>query len=144
LAWAATSSVPSPGPQRNAEPTHERDAGARSSSENAQQARFCTRIAARALQPAPSEGTVSIILFLLFGLVIGALARFIVPGKEPGGWVVSMLLGVAGSLLGALVGRALGIYRQGEQTGGFFMSLLGAIVLVAIYHAIARRRATHV
>lgn len=83
----------------------------------------------------------SIILFLIFGLIVGALARFIVPGREPGGWVVSMLLGVAGSLLGALVGRAIGIYHEGETTGGFFMSLLGAIILVAGYHAIARRRA---
>ena len=84
----------------------------------------------------------SIILFLIFGLIVGALARFIVPGREPGGWVVSMLLGVAGSLLGALVGRALGIYSEGQTTGGFFMSLLGAIILVAGYHALTRRRAT--
>jgi uncharacterized membrane protein YeaQ/YmgE (transglycosylase-associated protein family) len=84
---------------------------------------------------------VSIILFLLFGLIVGAIARFIVPGAERGGWVVSMLLGVAGSLLGALVGRAIGVYHEGETTGGFFMSLLGAVVLVAGYHAIARRRA---
>jgi uncharacterized membrane protein YeaQ/YmgE (transglycosylase-associated protein family) len=86
------------------------------------------------------EGTVSIILFLLFGLIIGAIARFIVPGREPGGWVVSMVLGVAGSLLGALLGRMLGIYGEGETTGGFFMSLLGAVILVAGYHAFARRR----
>ena len=82
-----------------------------------------------------------IILFLVFGLIVGALARFIVPGHEKGGWVISMLLGVGGSLLGALVGRALGVYTEGQTTGGFFMSLLGAVVLVAGYHAIARRRA---
>ena len=83
----------------------------------------------------------SIILFLIFGLIVGALARFIVPGREPGGWVVSMLLGIAGSLLGALIGRAIGVYSEGQTTGGFFMSLLGAIILVAGYHALARRRA---
>ena len=84
----------------------------------------------------------SIILFLLFGLIVGALARFIVPGRSgSGGWAVSMLLGVAGSLVGALLGRALGIYREGETTGGFFMSLLGAVLLVALYHGLGRRRA---
>jgi len=80
-----------------------------------------------------------IILFLVFGLVVGALARVIVPGKEPGGWVVSMVLGVVGSFLGGLLGRALSIYREGEPAG-FVMSLLGAIVVVVAYHAIARRR----
>ena len=83
----------------------------------------------------------SIILFLLFGLIVGAIARFVVPGSERGGWVISMVLGVAGSLLGALLGRVLGIYSEGETTGGFFMSLLGAVILVAGYHALARRRA---
>jgi uncharacterized membrane protein YeaQ/YmgE (transglycosylase-associated protein family) len=82
----------------------------------------------------------STILFLVFGLIVGALARVIVPGKEPGGWVVSMVLGVVGSFLGGFLGRALSIYREGEPAG-FVMSLLGAIVLVVAYHAIARRRA---
>lgn len=80
------------------------------------------------------------ILFLVFGLVVGALARFIVPGKEPGGWVVSMVIGVAGSFLGAFLGRGLNMYREGEPAG-FVMSLLGAIVLTVGYHLIVRRRA---
>jgi uncharacterized membrane protein YeaQ/YmgE (transglycosylase-associated protein family) len=79
------------------------------------------------------------LLFLLFGLVVGALARLIVPGKEPGGWIVSMALGVAGAFAGGLLGRALGFYREGEPAG-FIMSLLGAIVLVVGYQAITRRR----
>ena len=82
----------------------------------------------------------SVILFLVFGLIVGALARLIVPGKEPGGWVVSMLLGVVGFFLGGFLGRALSICREGEPAG-FVMSLLGAIVVVAAYQAIARRRA---
>jgi uncharacterized membrane protein YeaQ/YmgE (transglycosylase-associated protein family) len=86
------------------------------------------------------EALMHLILFLVFGLVVGAIARFIVPGREPGGWVVSMLIGVAGSFLGGFVGRALSLYREGEPAG-FVMSLLGAIVLVAGYHAIAHRRA---
>jgi uncharacterized membrane protein YeaQ/YmgE (transglycosylase-associated protein family) len=82
----------------------------------------------------------SIILFLVFGLAVGALARLIVPGREPGGWVVSMVIGIVGSFIGGLLGRMLNIYREGEPAG-FVMSLLGAIVLVAGYHALARRRA---
>jgi uncharacterized membrane protein YeaQ/YmgE (transglycosylase-associated protein family) len=82
----------------------------------------------------------SILLFLLFGLVVGALARLIVPGREPGGWVISMLIGVVGSFLGGFLGRAIGLYREGEPAG-FFMSLLGAILLCVGYHAFARRRA---
>jgi uncharacterized membrane protein YeaQ/YmgE (transglycosylase-associated protein family) len=81
-----------------------------------------------------------VIMFLIFGLIVGALARLIVPGKEPGGWLISLLLGVAGSFLGGFVGRAFGLYNANTKTGGFFLSLVGAIVLVAIYHAIARRR----
>jgi uncharacterized membrane protein YeaQ/YmgE (transglycosylase-associated protein family) len=79
------------------------------------------------------------ILFLIFGLVVGALARFIVPGRESGGWLVSLVLGVAGSFAGAFLGRAMGFYREGEPAG-FIMSLLGAILLVIAYHAFARRR----
>jgi uncharacterized membrane protein YeaQ/YmgE (transglycosylase-associated protein family) len=79
------------------------------------------------------------ILFLIFGLVVGALARFIVPGRESGGWLVSLVLGVAGSFAGAFLGRAMGFYREGEPAG-FIMSLLGAILLVIAYHVFARRR----
>ena len=82
----------------------------------------------------------NLILFLIFGLVVGALARVIVPGREPGGWLVSLALGVAGAFLGGFIGRALGFYDTDVTTGGFVMSLLGAIVLVAVYHGIARRR----
>jgi uncharacterized membrane protein YeaQ/YmgE (transglycosylase-associated protein family) len=82
----------------------------------------------------------SLLVFLLFGLIVGAVARFIVPGREPGGWVISMILGVCGSLLGGYIGRGLGWYRDGEAAG-FFMSLFGAVILVVAYHAITRRRA---
>jgi uncharacterized membrane protein YeaQ/YmgE (transglycosylase-associated protein family) len=81
----------------------------------------------------------SIVLFLLFGLVVGALARWLVPGREPGGWGISIALGVGGALLGGFLGRSLGLYREGEPAG-FLMSLLGAIVLVAAYHAYTHRR----
>jgi len=80
----------------------------------------------------------SIILFLVFGLVVGALARLIVPGRDPGGWVISMIIGVVGSMLGGFLGRAVGLYHEGEPAG-FVMSLLGAVILVGAYHAIAKR-----
>jgi uncharacterized membrane protein YeaQ/YmgE (transglycosylase-associated protein family) len=85
------------------------------------------------------EDTLHILLFLLFGLVVGAVARFLVPGREPGGWVVSMVLGIGGALLGGYFGRVLGLYREG-QPAGFVMALLGAIVLVVVYQALAMRR----
>jgi uncharacterized membrane protein YeaQ/YmgE (transglycosylase-associated protein family) len=80
-----------------------------------------------------------VLVFLLFGLVVGVFARFIVPGREPGGWVVSMLLGISGAVLGGYFGRVLGLYREGQPTG-FVMALLGSVVLVALYHALISRR----
>ena len=82
----------------------------------------------------------SLILFLVFGLAVGALARLIVPGSEPGGWLVSMVIGIIGSFIGGLLGRVLNLYQEGEPAG-FLMSLVGAILLVAGYHALARRSA---
>jgi uncharacterized membrane protein YeaQ/YmgE (transglycosylase-associated protein family) len=88
------------------------------------------------------EFAMHVIWFLLCGLIVGALARFLVPGREPGGWIVSLVLGVGGSFLGGLIGRALGLYQPGRTGGGFVLSLIGAIILVAIYHGIMARRAT--
>ncbi len=81
-----------------------------------------------------------IILFLVFGLIVGALARLIVPGREPGGWIASMIMGCVGAFLGGVVGRALGLYRQGEPAG-FLMALLGAVLVVVGYRAVTKRRA---
>lgn len=80
------------------------------------------------------------IAFLIFGLIVGAIARLIVPGREPGGWVISLVLGVVGSYVGGFIGQAIGLYGPGRSTGGFFLSILGAIILVGIYHAVASRR----
>jgi uncharacterized membrane protein YeaQ/YmgE (transglycosylase-associated protein family) len=80
-----------------------------------------------------------VLVFLVFGLIVGAVARLIVPGKEPGGWLVSTLLGIGGAMLGGFFGRAIGLYGD-RETPGFFMSLLGAVILVVVYHAITARR----
>ncbi len=76
--------------------------------------------------------------WILFGLIVGALAKLIMPGKDPGGIIVTMLLGIAGALLGGFAGRALGLYGEGEAAG-FLMSFLGAVILLALYRMFARR-----
>ncbi len=68
----------------------------------------------------------------VIGLVVGALAKLIMPGKDPGGFIVTMLLGIAGSFIATFLGRAVGWYQPG-QAAGFIMSLIGAVVLLVIY-----------
>lgn len=76
---------------------------------------------------------------VIIGLIIGVIAKLLMPGKDPGGFIITILLGIAGSFVGTFIGRALGMYSQGESAG-FIMSVIGAIVLLAIYHLIRRRR----
>ena len=80
-----------------------------------------------------------VLVWILFGLVVGALAKLLMPGNDPGGIVVTILLGIAGSVVGGFAGRMLGLYDRGEAAG-FLMSLVGAIILLAIYRQIARSR----
>jgi uncharacterized membrane protein YeaQ/YmgE (transglycosylase-associated protein family) len=77
----------------------------------------------------------------LIGLIVGALAKFIIPGKDPGGIWITMLLGIAGSFLGTWLGRLIGHYEPG-QSAGFLMSLVGALILLGIYHLIKRGQRT--
>jgi uncharacterized membrane protein YeaQ/YmgE (transglycosylase-associated protein family) len=76
---------------------------------------------------------------LIIGLVIGALAKLVMPGRDPGGIIVTMLLGVAGALVAGLLGRSLGWYHEGEGAG-FIASVIGALILLAGYRAIIGRR----
>ncbi len=78
---------------------------------------------------------------LIIGLIVGALAKLFMPGKDPGGIIITMLLGVAGSFLGTFLGRALGLYRS-SQTAGFFMSIIGAMILLLLYRLLVRRNTT--
>lgn len=80
-----------------------------------------------------------VIGWIIFGLIVGALAKLVMPGRDPGGIIVTMLLGVAGALVGGWVGQALGWYGPG-QGAGFLMSLIGAIVILWIYRMIVARR----
>jgi len=80
-----------------------------------------------------------VIGWILFGLVVGALAKLVMPGRDPGGIIVTMLLGIAGAVLGGFVGRAMGFYGPG-QAAGFIMSFIGAVVLLVIYRMMVSRR----
>ncbi len=77
--------------------------------------------------------------WILFGLIVGAVAKLLMPGRDPGGFIVTMLLGIAGAVLGGFVGRALGLYRENEGAG-FLMALVGAVILLALYRMMVGRR----
>ena len=81
-----------------------------------------------------------IIGWIVVGLIAGILAKMIMPGRDPGGIIVTMLLGIAGAVAGGYIGRALGWYGPNDGAG-FLMSLFGAIVLLWIYRMIIGRRA---
>ena len=76
--------------------------------------------------------------WILFGLIVGVLAKLVMPGRDPGGVIVTMLLGIVGAVLGGYIGRALNLYRT-DEPAGLVMSTIGAIVVLAIYRAVARR-----
>ncbi len=78
--------------------------------------------------------------WIIFGAIVGLVAKLLHPGRDPGGFVITVLIGIAGSLLGGFLGRAIGLYREG-QGAGFIMSVIGAVILLIIYHALAYRRA---
>ncbi len=82
----------------------------------------------------------SVIIWLLFGLVVGVVAKLLMPGRDPGGFFVTIVLGIAGSFVGGFIGRAVGLYQPGRETAGWVLSIIGAIILLAIYRLIARRR----
>jgi uncharacterized membrane protein YeaQ/YmgE (transglycosylase-associated protein family) len=79
--------------------------------------------------------------WILFGLVVGIIAKLLMPGRDPGGFIITALLGIAGAVLGGFVGRALGFYQPGEAAG-FLMSTLGAVILLFIYHKMRRPTAS--
>ena len=81
----------------------------------------------------------SILGWILFGLVIGALAKLVMPGRDPGGIIVTILLGIVGALLGGFLGRALGLYTEGEPAG-FVGAFVGAVLVLLIYRMATGRR----
>jgi uncharacterized membrane protein YeaQ/YmgE (transglycosylase-associated protein family) len=83
--------------------------------------------------------TMVILSWIVFGLVIGLIAKLLMPGRDPGGFIVTILLGIAGALVGGFIGRAMGFYGS-NQSAGWLMSILGAIILLALYRVLVRRR----
>lgn len=80
---------------------------------------------------------------LLIGLLVGVIAKFLMPGNDPGGFIITMLLGVAGALIAGFAGRSLGWYNEGEPAG-FIASVVGAMILLLVYRMFASRsRAAH-
>ena len=77
---------------------------------------------------------------LLIGLIVGAIAKFLMPGKDPGGIIVTILIGIVGALLAGFLGRALGWYADGDSAG-FLASLVGAILLLVVYRLVTKSRA---
>ena len=70
--------------------------------------------------------------WIVFGLIVGVIAKFLTPGRDPGGFIVTILIGIVGALLGGFIGRAIGLYREDDPVG-FVMAVIGSIVLLLLY-----------
>jgi len=78
---------------------------------------------------------------IIIGFLVGIIAKFLMPGRDPGGFIITTLLGIAGAFVAKYIGVAMGFYRQ-EDSAGFLASIVGAIILLAIYHLFTRRSRT--
>ena len=81
-----------------------------------------------------------VIGWIVFGFIVGAIAKLLMPGRDPGGWIVTILLGIAGAVVGGWIGRAAGWYGPNDGAG-FLLSLCGAFILLALYRILFVRRA---
>jgi uncharacterized membrane protein YeaQ/YmgE (transglycosylase-associated protein family) len=78
--------------------------------------------------------------WIVFGLIVGVLAKLVMPGKDPGGILITIMLGIVGAVVGGFAGRALGLYGP-DEPAGFIVSTIGAILLLAVYRMVAKRSA---
>lgn len=76
---------------------------------------------------------------LLVGLIVGIVAKFLMPGRDPGGFIITAVLGVAGAMLASFVGGAMGVYKPNEPAG-FVSAVIGAVILLAIYRSVSGRK----
>ena len=81
----------------------------------------------------------AVIGWIIFGLVVGVLAKLIMPGRDPGGFLATTAIGIVGALIGGVLGRTLGFYGP-QQNAGWLMSIVGAVVLLAIYRVVVGQR----
>src|SRR5918994_3097057 len=79
----------------------------------------------------------SVIGWIIFGLIAGIVAKLLTPGRDPGGFIITTLIGIVGAVIGGYIGRGLGWYQEGEPVG-FLMAVVGAIVLLLLYRVVAR------
>ena len=79
-----------------------------------------------------------IIIWIIFGLVVGVVAKFLMPGRDPGGFIVTTALGIVGAVVGGWLGRAMGFYQAGEPAG-FIMALVGAVIVLFVYRMVTSR-----
>jgi uncharacterized membrane protein YeaQ/YmgE (transglycosylase-associated protein family) len=77
--------------------------------------------------------------WIFFGLIVGIVAKFLTPGRDPGGFIVTALIGIAGALIGGFLGREMGLYSEGDPVG-FVMAVVGSIILLLLYRMVAGRR----
>ena len=80
----------------------------------------------------------TVLMWIVFGFLVGLVAKIVMPGRDPGGFIVTILLGIAGAVLGGFLGRSLGFYRE-EDAVGFIMAVLGALLLLVFYRVISGR-----
>ena len=82
----------------------------------------------------------SIIWTIIIGLVVGIVAKFLMPGRDPGGFIITAIIGIVGSVIATYLGQALGFYRQG-QSAGFIAAVIGSIILLVLYRMVTGRKA---
>ena len=81
----------------------------------------------------------AIIGWVFFGLVVGIVGKLLTPGRDPGGFILTIILGIAGALIGGFLGQSLGLYREGEPVG-FIMAVVGSVILLLLYRMFTRNR----
>jgi len=80
----------------------------------------------------------TILASIIIGLLVGIIAKLLMPGRDPGGWIITILLGLCGSIVAGYLGRAMGWYQEGQPVG-FLASVFGAMILLALYRLVAKK-----